>query len=164
MDLQQLNSEELPKDEKYKLLLQQAVALTTSEDDLTANLANLSALIQSFFSFHWTGFYLIKENQGKKELLLGPFQGPVACTRIGFGKGVCGTAWKEKRILRVDDVDHFPGHIACSPHSRSEIVVPVFKDGNVVMVLDIDSTVLNGFDETDEKYLSRLAEQISKIL
>lgn len=164
MDVQHLSTEGLTKAEKYRLLLQQAEALMTGEDDLTANLANLSALIQDGFRFHWTGFYLVKEKAGKEELVLGPFQGPVACTRIGLGKGVCGTAWKEKKIIRVDDVNRFEGHIACSPFSKSEIVVPVFKGNEVVMVLDMDSSELNDFDETDEKYLRQLAELISKTL
>ncbi len=146
------------------MLIQQAAALLEGEEDLTANLANLSALIQEIFRFHWTGFYLVKEKEGQQELVLGPFQGPVACTRIGFGKGVCGTAWKEQKILKVDDVNQFPGHIACSPFSKSEMVVPVFKNGQVMMVLDIDSSDYGSFDETDEKYLRQIAELISKNL
>lgn len=164
MSTQAFSTEGISKEEKYRLLLQQAAALTEGEVDLTANLANLSALIQEIFRFHWTGFYLVKEKEGKPELVLGPFQGPVACTRIGYGKGVCGTAWKEKKILRVDDVNRFPGHIACSPLSKSEIVVPVLKNEIVMMVLDIDSDQFNRFDTTDEKYLRQLAELISKIL
>jgi GAF domain-containing protein len=154
----------LTKEEKYHLLLQQAAALIENETDLIASLANISALVHEIFRFHWTGFYLVKESNGKAELVLGPFQGPVACTRIAFGKGVCGTAWKEHKIIRVDDVNKFPGHIACSIHSKSEIVVPVFKNGRLLMVLDIDSDQFNHFDETDEKFLCRLAELISKIL
>lgn len=164
MSAQTFNTEGLSKEEKYRLLIQQAAALLEGEEDLIANLANLSALIQQLFQFHWTGFYHVKEKNGKEELVLGPFQGPVACTRIGFGKGVCGTAWKEKKILRVDDVNQFPGHIACSPFSKSEMVVPVFKNGEVMMVLDIDSSDYISFDETDEKYLRQIAELISKIL
>lgn len=164
MGAQILNTEGLSKEEKYHLLIQQAAPLLEGEDDLTANLANLSSLIQEIFRYHWTGFYLVKEKESKQELVLGPFQGPVACTRIGFGKGVCGSAWKEQKILRVNDVNQFPGHIACSPFSKSEIVVPVFKNGEVIMVLDIDSSDYNSFDETDEKYLRQFAELISKIL
>jgi L-methionine (R)-S-oxide reductase len=158
-----IRTDGLSKEEKYRLLIQQASALLEGETDVTANLANLTALIQAFFRFHWTGFYLVKEQNEKQELVLGPFQGPVACTRIAFGKGVCGTAWKEKKLIRVDDVHQFPGHIACSPDSCSEIVVPVFKNGKVIMVLDIDSSRLHDFDETDEKYLSKLAALISTI-
>lgn len=164
MGAQTFHTEGLSKEEKYHLLIHQATALIEGENDLTANLANLSALIQEIFRFHWSGFYLVKEKAGSEELVLGPFQGPVACTRIGFGKGVCGTAWKEKKILRVADVNLFPGHIACSPYSKSEIVVPVVKNNKVIMVLDIDSSDYNSFDETDEKYLRQLAELISKII
>ena len=140
------------KEEKYLSLLPQIEALITDEEDLVANLANISAALKEAFGFFWVGFYLVKG----EELVLGPFQGPIACTRIGYGKGVCGTAWKEGKTQLVPDVDAFPGHIACSSASRSEIVVPVIKDGEVVMVLDVDSDQLNDFDATDQKYLEQL--------
>lgn len=140
------------KEEKYLSLLPQIEALITDEEDLIANLANISAALKEAFGFFWVGFYLVKG----EELVLGPFQGPIACTRIGYGKGVCGTAWKEGKTQLVPDVDAFPGHIACSSASRSEIVVPVIKDGEVVMVLDVDSDQLNDFDATDQKYLEQL--------
>ena len=140
------------KEEKYLSLLPQIEALITDEEDLIANLANISAALKEAFGFFWVGFYLVKG----EELVLGPFQGPIACTRIGYGKGVCGTAWKEGKTQLVPDVDAFPGHIACSSASRSEIVVPVIKDGEVFMVLDVDSDQLNDFDATDQKYLEQL--------
>jgi len=140
------------KEDTYKLLLKQAEALIEGETDMIANMANLSALIQDTFHFWWCGFYLVKDN----ELVLGPFQGPVACTRIGFGKGVCGTAWKERQTVIVPDVEKFPGHIACSAASRSEIVVPIFQNDTIIAVLDIDSKELNTFDEIDRKYLEEL--------
>ncbi len=152
------NVKQLNKEEKYHLLLQQASALMAQESDLIANLANLSALIHQTFAFHWTGFYRVNEATG--ELILGPFQGPVACTRIDFAKGVCGTAWKEKKIIRVNNVAAFPGHIACSPYTQSEIVVPIIKDQRVMLLLDIDSEHLNAFDETDENYLGRIGQLI----
>ncbi|MCZ8023382.1 MAG: GAF domain-containing protein [Cyclobacteriaceae bacterium] len=144
------------KAEKYQSLLPQIEGLVTGERDVTANLANVAAALKQAMNFFWVGFYLVKENQ----LVLGPFQGPIACTRINFGKGVCGTSWKEGKTIVVPDVDAFPGHIACSSASKSEIVVPGFKDGKVCMVLDVDSDVLNDFDETDQVYL----EQLMKIV
>lgn len=142
---------------KYQELLPQLEALITGEPDLTANLANLAAGLREAFGFFWVGFYLVKDNQ----LVLGPFQGPIACTRIQLGKGVCGTAWAEKRTQLVPDVDAFPGHIACSSASKSEIVVPVFdKSGAVAMVLDVDSDQLADFDTTDQQYLEQLAQLI----
>jgi GAF domain-containing protein len=142
---------------KYQELLPQLEALITGEPDLTANLANLAAGLREAFGFFWVGFYLVKDNQ----LVLGPFQGPIACTRIQLGKGVCGTAWAEKRTQLVPDVDAFPGHIACSSASKSEIVVPVFdKSGAVAMVLDVDSDQLTDFDTTDQQYLEQLAQLI----
>lgn len=123
-----------------------------------ANLANLAAALKEAFDFFWVGFYLVKQDQ----LVLGPFQGPVACTRIRKGKGVCGTAWQEGATLLVPDVEVFPGHIACSSLSRSEIVVPLIKDGEVWGVLDIDSDLLNFFDETDRKYLEEMCGYLSK--
>jgi L-methionine (R)-S-oxide reductase len=140
------------KEDNYKLLLKQAEALIEGEDDEIANIANISALIKSTFNFWWVGFYLVKD----EELVLGPFQGPVACTRIGFGKGVCGTAWKERRTIIVPDVEQFPGHIACSSLSRSEIVIPYFRQSQIVGVLDIDSDKLNTFDGTDAMYLQKM--------
>ncbi|MCZ8355290.1 MAG: GAF domain-containing protein [Cyclobacteriaceae bacterium] len=140
------------KAEKYQSLLPQIEGLVSGESDVTANLANVAAALKQVMNFFWVGFYLVKENQ----LVLGPFQGPIACTRINFGKGVCGTSWKEGKTIVVPDVDAFPGHIACSSASKSEIVVPGFKDGKVCMVLDVDSDVLNDFDETDQVFLEQL--------
>jgi GAF domain-containing protein len=137
------------KEEKYQSLLPQITALMDDEPDFIANLATISAVLKEAFGFFWVGFYLVKGN----ELVLGPFQGPVACTRIPFGKGVCGTAWKEQRTIIVPDVEQFPGHIACSSESKSEIVLPLFSEGNVIGVLDIDSNRLNAFDEIDANYL-----------
>lgn len=142
------------RQEIYASLLPQLRALVEGERDTIANLANITSAVREAVGFHWVGFYIVRQD----ELVLGPFQGPVACTRIGFGKGVCGKAWKEKRMIRVDDVDAFPGHIACSPLSKSEIVIPVMIDGNVKMVLDIDSIDPADFDEVDEKYLGELAK------
>ena len=140
------------KDELYQSLLPQIRELTKSEPDLIANLANIAAALKQAFGFFWVGFYIIKEN----ELVLGPFQGPVACTRIPFGKGVCGSAWKERRTIIVPDVEQFPGHIACNSESKSEIVVPLFSNGEIIGVLDIDSDRLNAFDETDAAYLEKI--------
>lgn len=143
-----------PKEEKYRVLLPQVRALLDGEDDLTANLANVAAALKETFGFFWVGFYLMKGGQ----LVLGPFQGSVACTRIAKGRGVCGTAWERRATLVVPDVDAFPGHIACSSLSRSEIVVPLLrKDGEVWGVLDVDSEVPNGFDDTDARYLEIIA-------
>ena len=141
------------KEEKYALLYKQIVSLTQGEGDTIANMANIAAMIHATFGFWWTGFYRVCSD----ELILGPFQGPLACSRIRYGRGVCGTAWKEDRTQVVPDVDKFPGHIACSSASRSEIVVPV-KDnsGNVTAVLDIDSEHLATFDECDQEWLERI--------
>lgn len=147
------------KAEKYRQLLPQINALISSENNLIANLANVAAALKDTFDFWWVGFYLVEGN----ELVLGPFQGPVACTRIPKGKGVCGSAFSEKKTMLVPDVDQFPGHIACSSASRSEIVVPIIKDGEVTMVLDIDSDQLNDFDETDQQNLEALANMISQL-
>src|ERR1700744_4332718 len=144
------------KAEQYRSLLPQIEALVTGEPDLTANLANICAALKEQFNWFWVGFYLVKNN----ELVLGPFQGPVACTRIAKGRGVCGAAWAQAGTLIVPDVDAFPGHIACSSASRSEIVIPIFKDNEVVGVLDVDSEALDQFNETDARYL----EQIIKLL
>ncbi|GGF34880.1 GAF domain-containing protein [Echinicola rosea] len=148
------------KADKYQALLPQIEALTTGEPDQTANLANISAALKEAFDFFWVGFYLVKNDQ----LVLGPFQGPIACTRIQFGKGVCGAAWKEGKTQLVPDVEAFPGHIACSSASKSEIVLPAFKDEKVSLVLDIDSDQLNDFDETDAHYLGKLMQLIEKFL
>ena len=137
------------KEEQYIDLIPKAKAILEGEDDMIACMANLSALIHRAFGFWWTGFYRISG----EELILGPFQGPLACTRIPYGKGVCGTAWKEKKTIIVPDVEQFPGHIACSSESRSEIVVPVWKDDEIIAVLDIDSEKLETFDETDRAFL-----------
>jgi GAF domain-containing protein len=142
------------KTEKYQQLFPQIRALTEGETHLVANLANTVAALRMTFGFFWVGFYTVEGN----ELVLGPFQGPVACTRIGKGKGVCGTSWERNETLVVPDVDAFPGHIACSSDSRSEIVVPVVKNGTVVAVLDIDSTALDDFDETDAQYLTEICQ------
>jgi GAF domain-containing protein len=143
------------KETKYKELLPQIKGLIAGERDPIANLANVAAALKQAFAFFWVGFYMVRDG----ELVLGPFQGPVACTRIGPGKGVCGTAWVEKRVILVPDVDRFPGHIACSSASRSEIVVPVFdRSGEVTLVLDVDSDKLNDFDEVDERYLAEIVE------
>ena len=142
------------KEEQYQALLQQIKGLLEGETDLVANLANVAAALKEQFGWLWVGFYLVKEN----ELVLGPFQGPVACTRIKKGRGVCGSSWAKAETLIVPDVEKFPGHIACSSLSRSEIVLPLFKDGEVVGVLDVDSTELETFDETDQRYLTKIVQ------
>jgi GAF domain-containing protein len=144
------------KDEQYENLLPQIKGLLEGEPDLVANLANIAAALKEQFNFFWVGFYLVKD----EELVLGPFQGPVACTRIKKGRGVCGTSWAQANTIIVPDVEKFPGHIACSSLSKSEIVLPLFKDGAVVGVLDVDSSSLNSFDETDKIYLERIIELI----
>lgn len=140
------------KESTYKELFKKICSVVDGETDTIANMANTAALIHETFGFWWTGFYIVKDNQ----LVLGPFQGPVACTRIPYGKGVCGTAWKRKESVVVEDVELFPGHIACSSLSRSEIVVPVFDGDGVVAVLDIDSKELAAFDETDRVWLEKI--------
>lgn len=144
------------KEEKYALLYKQIAAVTESESDTIANMANIAAMIHETFRFWWTGFYRVVG----EELVLGPFQGPLACSRIAYGRGVCGTAWKEACTQVVPDVEQFPGHIACSSASKSEIVVPMFKDGKVVAVLDIDSEHLATFDETDKMWFERIVEKL----
>ena len=144
------------KEEQYEALLPQIKALVEGETDLIANLANITGAIKEQFNFLWIGFYLIKDN----ELVLGPFQGPIACTRIQKGRGVCGTAWAEEKIIIVPDVEKFPGHIACSSLSKSEIVLPVSKNGVVYGVLDIDSATLDTFDEIDARFLKQIVEFI----
>lgn len=142
------------KEMKYATLLPQLKSLIEAEDDVIANMANVAACIMETFHFWWVGFYRVIDNT----LVLGPFQGPLACTRIKRGKGVCGTAWDKAQTIVVEDVEQFPGHIACSSASRSEIVVPIFdRDNNVVAVLDIDSEYLNTFDSTDKKWLEEVA-------
>ena len=140
------------KEEIYKALLPQVKALISGEEDLIANMANMSAVLKEAFGFFWVGFYIIK----KGELVLGPFQGPVACTRIQKGKGVCGKAWETGETQLVPDVNAFPGHIACSASSQSEIVVPVSKGNEIIAVLDIDSDQLDAFDAVDQKYLEEM--------
>lgn len=146
------------KEEQYLSLLPQIEGLIAGEVDLTANLANICAALKAQFNFFWVGFYLVKGD----ELVLGPFQGPVACTRIAKGRGVCGQAWQHKQVMLVPDVDAFPGHIACSSLSKSEVVIPLFSaDDEVKAVLDVDSDRLNDFDEIDVTYLSKLCSLIS---
>ena len=134
------------------MIYKQVQSLLEGETDMTANMANICALLHREFGFWWTGFYIVRDNQ----LVLGPFQGPVACTRIGFGKGVCGTSWERKETIVVPDVHEFPGHIACSSLSQSEIVVPMFRNDEVYAVLDIDSKNLSTFDEIDKDWLERI--------
>ncbi|MBI3136552.1 MAG: GAF domain-containing protein [Bacteroidetes bacterium] len=148
------------REEKYKSLLPQISALLEGETDAVANAANIAAALRQTFGFFWVGFYFVKNN----ELVLGPFQGDIACTRIQKGRGVCGTCWEKGETILVADVDAFPGHIACSSLSRSEIVVPVFKDKQVVAVLDVDSDQLNDFSETDKIYLREIALRWSNCL
>ncbi len=140
------------KEEQYRSLIPQIKGLLDGETDEMANLANIAAALKEQFGWLWVGFYLVKNGQ----LVLGPFQGPVACTRIQLGRGVCGTSWKEARTLIVPDVEKFPGHIACSSLSRSEIVVPLFRNGEVIGVLDVDSSELDQFNETDRCFLEEI--------
>ena len=142
----------MDKSNKYQQIYTQIESVVTGEDDLIANMANTAALLHEAFGFWWTGFYIVKEDQ----LVLGPFQGPVACTRIGFGKGVCGTTWQLRKTIVVPDVHQFPGHIACSSLSQSEIVVPMFHEDEVFAVLDIDSKELSTFDEVDKDWLEKI--------
>lgn len=156
-----LIGENLSKEDKYKALLPQLKGLVSYETDLIANLANLTAALKTTFDFLWVGFYLVKDN----ELVLGPFQGPIACTRIAKGRGVCGTSWQQAKTIVVPNVDEFPGHIACSSASKSEIVLPVFNQKKeVVMILDVDSELLSIFDDIDEKYLSEVTTLIETLL
>ena len=142
------------KNEKYELLYKQIAAVVATESDPIANMANVSSMLHHTFGFWWTGFYRVVGG----ELVLGPFQGPMACTRIAKGKGVCGTAWSEERTIVVEDVDKFPGHIACSSLSRSEIVVPIWHNDEIIGVLDIDSEHLATFDSTDQEWLERIVQ------
>jgi L-methionine (R)-S-oxide reductase len=146
------------KAERYKALLPQVTALIQAETDLIANMANLTAALKEQFGWLWIGFYLVKND----ELVLGPFQGPIACTRIGFNKGVCGTAWAQKKTIIVPDVELFPGHIACSSLSRSEIVIPLIDSGEVWAVLDIDSMEVADFDSIDQESLEIMVEGLKK--
>jgi L-methionine (R)-S-oxide reductase len=148
------------KKERYQMLLPQIKALVEGESDQIANLSNIAAALKQTMNFFWVGFYLVKENQ----LVLGPFQGPIACTRIDFGKGVCGTSWKEKKTILVPDVEKFPGHIACNSASKSEIVLPAFKNNEVALVLDVDSDALNDFNSTDQLALEELMRIIENFL
>lgn len=148
------------KQEKYEQLLPLIQNLIAGEEDLIANLANLTAALKQGFGFFWVGFYFVKGG----ELVLGPFQGPIACTRIQKGKGVCGIAWEQQKTILVKDVDQFPGHIACSSESKSEIVIPITKNDTIFGVLDIDSNQINDFDEVDEDYLNKLCMWLSNIL
>lgn len=145
------------KEEKYISLCPQIYALIDGEIDLIANLSNVAAALKEAFNFFWVGFYIVRNNQ----LVLGPFQGPVACTRIGYGKGVCGTSWKENKAIIVKDVNLFPGHIACSSQSQSEIVIPIVRNNQVTAVMDVDSEHLNYFDEVDQKYLLEIVKRLN---
>lgn len=153
-------SQSTDKKERYEVLLPQVRSLVDGETDIVANLSNVVAALRQSFGFFWVGFYIVRDNQ----LVLGPFQGPIACTRINFGRGVCGTTWKEGKTILVPNVDEFPGHIACSSDSKSEIVVPVFKNGSVAMVLDVDSDKLNDFDNTDLEYLQKLMKVVESFI
>ncbi|MGO3918164.1 GAF domain-containing protein [Acinetobacter venetianus] len=148
------------KAEQYQSIIPQIQAIIEDETDVIANLANICAALKQQFDWFWIGFYLVKDN----ELVLGPFQGPIACTRIAIGRGVCGRAWQQQQVIIVPDVDQFPGHIACSSASRSEIVLPMMKNGECLGVLDIDSSELNQFDEVDAKYLKQLITMIENFI
>lgn len=146
----------MTKTEKYSALLPQVKSLCEGEDDMIAKMANVAALLHHEFGFWWTGFYRVVND----ELLLGPFHGPIACVHIAYGRGVCGTAWKERRTVVVPDVEEFPGHIACSSESRSEIVVPVYSGDDIIAVLDIDSRELATFDDIDARYLEQVVAML----
>jgi len=148
------------KAEKYQALIPQLTALIKDEPNVVANLANIVAALKETFNFFWIGFYQVES----EELVLGPFQGPIACTRIQFGKGVCGTSWGKKESIIVDNVDHFPGHIACSSETRSEIVVPVIRKNKVCYVLDVDSKILSYFDDEDQKYLEDICGLVAGLV
>jgi L-methionine (R)-S-oxide reductase len=152
------------KKDRYESLIPQIEALIMGEKDIIANLSNIIAALKYGMNYFWVGVYFVKQENGKNELVLGPFQGPVACTRISFGKGVCGKSWELKKTIIVEDVDQFPGHIACSSDSRSEIVLPAFeKNGNVKLVLDVDSDQLAAFDQTDQLYLEKVMKLIEQL-
>ncbi len=148
------------KKDRYEVLVPQIASLVEGEKDAIANLSNITAALRQTMGFFWVGFYLVKDDQ----LVLGPFQGPIACTRINFGKGVCGTSWKEKRTILVPDVDQFPGHIACSSDSKSEIVLPAFKNDEVKLILDVDSDKLDDFDEVDALYLEKVMRIVESFI
>ena len=150
---------EAGKEDRYKLLMPQIKAIVEGETDLIANISNVVAALKESLNFFWVGVYFVKA----EELVLGPFQGPVACTRIAYSKGVCGKAWQEGRVILVPDVEQFPGHIACSSLSKSEIVLPVIMNDRVRMILDVDSSQLNDFDAVDVKYLSEVAGVLAEI-
>ena len=145
------------KKDQYIGLVPQIRGLVTSETNQIANLANIAAALKEQFNFFWVGFYLIEGEQ----LVLGPFQGPVACTRIQYGRGVCGTSWKENKTIIVPNVEEFPGHIACSSLSKSEIVIPIYQDNSIIGILDVDSDELNAFDEIDAQYLTEIVSLLS---
>lgn len=145
------------KEEKYQSLIPQIEGLLYGESNLIANLANIAAALKEGLGFFWVGFYLVDSDE---ELILGPFQGPVACTRIRKGKGVCGSAWRDEKTIIVPNVDEFPGHIACASASKSEIVLPVYSNDKIIAVLDVDSDELNDFDEIDQKYLEKIISLI----
>lgn len=153
-------SPSLDKAARYKTLIPQLEALVRDEPDLIANLANIAAALKETMHFFWVGFYFVKGDH----LVLGPFQGPIACTRIRFGEGVCGTSWKERRVTIVPDVDKFPGHIACNAASRSEIVLPAFRNSEVALVLDVDSDRLNDFDGDDTKFLGQIIAIVERLM
>jgi GAF domain-containing protein len=153
-------NDNLTKAEKYAALIPQIEALVGGETDLVANLANIAAALKEGMGFFWVGFYIVKE----EELVLGPFQGPIACTRIRKGKGVCGAAWAEAKTYIVEDVDQFPGHIACSADSKSEIVLPGFKEDQVALILDVDSDQISAFDAEDQSSLERLMRVIETFI
>lgn len=148
------------KRERYETLIPQIEALVTGETDQVANFSNIVAALKQTMDFFWVGFYIVKNDQ----LVLGPFQGPIACTRIDFGKGVCGASWEQKKTILVPNVDEFPGHIACSSASKSEIVLPAFRNGEVALVLDVDSDKLNDFDSVDQDALEQVMRIIEKLL
>ena len=148
------------KKARYEMLLPQLRSLVEGENDLIANLSNIAAALKQTMNFFWVGFYIVREGQ----LVLGPFQGPVACTRIHFGKGVCGSAWKNRQVIVLPNVDEFPGHISCSSASRSEIVLPVFKNNEVAMVLDVDSDRLDDFSDDDAAALAEVVGIIERLL
>lgn len=149
----------MSKSTKYQEIYKQIESIVSCETDQIANMANTAALLHEGFGFWWTGFYIVRDNQ----LVLGPFQGPVACTRIGFGRGVCGTSWERRQTIVVPDVHQFPGHIACSSLSQSEIVVPMFCEDQVYAVLDIDSKELSTFDDTDKEWLEKIVTLLCKL-
>ena len=161
----QISKSVMTKESLYQSILPQIQSLVAGESDLIANMANVAAVLHEGFHFLWTGFYIVKDDdksQINQELVLGPFQGPVACTRIPYNKGVCGTAWAESRTLIVPNVHEFPGYIACSSLSNSEIVVPIKKDGDIIAVLDIDSTEFNTFDSIDQHYLEQIVSLVAQ--